>query len=211
MITRQDIKSIFSDAYAMASLRDDCDMRLVADLFENLRVQLVDQEPFDIWELLHFEENRLPDNVMVELLTDLKSAYFIRLFENILTNLDEVYQANREKALLLWDNYLAKAAVYFRDDLICMLCLQKQKWGEKDQSLLQVLKLPKLIRESRWPDVFTYYEGIAQNNTFSDEIRCYAELTLFQIVIYEYLEYSEALGHLENAKSLLTEKFYVKR
>ncbi len=211
MITRQDIKFIFSDAYAMASLRDDCDMRLVADLFENLRVQLVDQEPFDIWELLHFEENKLPDNVMVELLTDLKSAYFIRLFENILTNLDEVYQANREKALLLWDNYLAKAAVYFRDDLICMLCLQKQKWGEKDQSLLQALKLPKLIRESRWPDVFTYYEGIAQNNTFSDEIRCYAELTLFQIVIYEYLEYSQALGHLENAQSLLPENFYVKR
>lgn len=211
MITRQDIKSIFSDAYAKASLRDDSDMRLVADLFENLRMQLIDQEPFDIWELLHFEENRLPDNVLVELLTDIKSDYFIRLFENILTNLDEAYKSSRENALLLWDNYLAKAAVYFRDDLICMLCLQKQKWGEKDQSLLQALKLPKLIRESRWPDVFTYYEGISLNNHFSDEVRCYAELTLFQIVIYEYLEYSQALVHLENAQSLLPGNFYVKR
>lgn len=211
MITRQDIKSIFSDAYAKASLRDDCDMRLVADLFENLRMQLIDQEPFDIWELLHFEENKLPDKVMVELLTDLKSAYFVRLFENILTNLDEVYCSSREEALLLWDNYLAKAAVYFRDDLICMLCLQKQKWGEKDPSFLQAMKLPKLIRESRWPDVFAYYEGISQNDNFSDEVRCYAELTLFQIVIYEYLEYSQALGHLEKAQSLLPDNFYVKR
>ncbi len=211
MITRQDIKSIFSDAYAKASLRDDCDMRLVADLFENLRMQLIDQEPFDIWELLHFEENKLPDNILVELLIDIKSDYFIKLFENILNNLDEVFLASREKALLLWDNYLAKAAVYFRDDLICMLCLQKQKWGEKDTSLLQAMKLPKLIRESRWPDVFTYYEGISQNDNFSDEVRCYAELTLFQIVIYEYLEYSQALGHLEKAQSLLPDNFYVKR
>ena len=211
MITRQDIKSIFSDAYAKASLRDDCDMRLVADLFESLRMQLIDQEPFDIWELLHFEENRLPDSVLVELLIDIRSDYFIKLFENILNNLDEVYRTNRENALLLWDNYLAKAAVYFRDDLICLLCLQKQKWGENDQSLLQALKLPKLIRESRWPDVFNYYEGISMNNDYSDEIRCYAELTLFQIVIYEYLEYSQALVHLEKAQKLLPENFYVKK
>jgi tetratricopeptide (TPR) repeat protein len=211
MITKKDITAIFSAAYTRASLREDCDMRLVADLFETVRVQLNTSEPLETWEFIVLDNNKLKNDLTVELLSELKEYYYIFLFEKVLAYLNEIYSSDREKGLLLWEKSCAEAAVYFREDLICMLCIQKAKWGEKNEALANISRLPKLMRESRWPDAFPFYEEIASNKRLSDEIRCYAELALFQIIIYEYLEYSRALKHLKNAENLLPRHYAVRR
>jgi tetratricopeptide (TPR) repeat protein len=211
MITKQDITAIFSAAYARASLREDCDMRLVADLFETVKVQLNTSEPYETWDFIVLDNIKLKNDLALELLSELKEHYFTFLFENILSFVNETYNADREKGLLMWEKTCAEAAVYFREDFICMLCHQKAKWGEKDEDLTKFSKLPKFMRESRWPDAFPFYEDIASNKKLPDEIRCYAELALFQIIIYEYLEFSQALKHLNNAEDLLSQHYAVQR
>lgn len=68
MITKLDITAIFSAAYTRASLRDDCDMRKVADLFESVRSQLDISIPYDTWDFIIINSIKFDDDLSVELL-----------------------------------------------------------------------------------------------------------------------------------------------
>lgn len=211
MITKQDIAAVFSAAYARASLRDDCDMRLVADLFESIKPQLDISDPYNTWDFIIIDSMKFDNDLSVELLSDLKESYNNLFYEKLLSHINSIYSIDNKEAMRLWELTYAEAAVHFREDLIGMLCYQQLQWGIKNEVLARYAKLPKLMQESRWPDAFPFYEEIALNTKFSDEIRAFAEIALFLIIIYEYLEFTKALKHLENAEALLPGHFMVKR
>jgi len=211
MITKQDITAIFSEAYTKASLADDCNMRLIADLLESVREQLDISEPYTLWDSIVLDRMKFDTDYTIPVLLALRESYFILLFERLLTQLNTLYNSNKNEAFNLWNRIYADAAVYYRYDLICMLCLQKQQWGEKDILTGKYSILSTYIRENRWVDAFPYYEEIAANQKLSDEARGIAEITLLEIILYYYPEYSLALKHLENSKILLPDHYLTKR
>lgn len=211
MITKQDLSLIISEAYARASLREDCDMRIVADLFEIVRMQLNISNPYKSWDFIILDKTKFNYDFCVELLNDLQESYYNLFFEKQLTQLSAVYESDKSEALSLWIQFYAEAAIYFREDMLCMLCCQRQKWEKKSKELAKYSKFPKLLQESRWPDTYPFYSEIAENISLSSEVRAYSEITLFQIVLYYYPEYSRALKHLENATLLLPDHIIIKR
>jgi tetratricopeptide (TPR) repeat protein len=211
MITNKDITAIFSSAYANASLADNCDMRLVADLFESVRGQLNASEPIASWEFLILDRVKFDSEYALEVLLDLKETYFGFLCEKVITSLDTQFKKDKKAALSQWYGFYADAAVHYRNDLLCMLGHQRKKWGIKDNLPVEYSKLPVYIRESRWPDAYPFYEEIAANSNLPVEIRAYAEITLLEIVLYYFPESANALKHIENARSLLPGDFMTKR
>lgn len=211
MITKQDIAAIFSAAYASASLRSDCDMRMVADLFETVRSQLDFSDPYETWDYIVTDRLKYDNELSVELLSEVRDSYFNFFFGKLLSHLDSMYLTEPEAAILFWEEACAEAAIYCREDALYMLCLQQQKRGIKSKMLDQNLKLAKLIQESRWADTVPFYEDIASNDKFPKKIRAFAEIVIFQIIIYQYLEFSKAPKHIENAEALLPGHFLITR
>ena len=84
-----------------------------------------------------------------------------------------------------------------------MLCYQRLGWEKNNEAAIKYGKLSKLIQESRWPDAYPLYAEIAANTDLTNEVRAFAEITLLEIILYHFPEYSRALKHLENAASLL--------
>ncbi|HJZ39619.1 MAG TPA: tetratricopeptide repeat protein [Bacteroidales bacterium] len=207
MITSKDINTIFSTAYANASLAENCDMRLVADLFESVRGQLHASDPIASWEYLILDRVKFNSEYALQQLIDLKDTYFGFLCEKILTHLDTTYKKDKKAALSQWYGFYADAAVHYRNDLLCMLSHQRKKWGIKDVFPAEYSKLAVYIRESRWPDAYPFYEEIAADSNLPAEIRAYAEITLLEIVLYYFPESANALKHIENAHSLLPGHF----
>lgn len=210
MVTKEDINIIFSTCYAKAALRDDTDMRQVADLFESIRVQIDINDPFDWWDFV-ISDTRFNNDVSLELLLHLKETYFQVFYEKLIIHLNAVYKTDEAGATNLWNELFATAAVHFKEDLLCMLCYERKKWKSKKSLADKYLKIPALMREGRWADVYFFYEEIAANEELTNEIRGYAEVTLMQIVIYHFPEYSRALKHIESAELLLPDHFMVKR
>ena len=77
MLTKQEMNIFFSRAYAKSSLREDLDMRTVADLFESVRLQLNITDPYDSWDYIILDHVKFDNDTSVEQLTDLKESYFI--------------------------------------------------------------------------------------------------------------------------------------
>lgn len=211
MITNKDITAIFSSAYANASLAENCDMRLVADLYESVRGQLHASEPIASWEFLMLDRVKFDSDYALQVLLDLKETYFGFLCEKVITGLDTLYKKDKKAALSQWYKVYADAAVHYRNDLLCMLSHRRKKWDVKDGSTADYSKLPVYIRESRWPDAYPFYEEIAANSNLPVEIRANAEITLLEIVLYYFPESANGLKHLENARSLLPGDFVTKR
>ncbi len=211
MITKHDIAAVFSAAYARASLRDDCDMRMVADLFESVKVQLDISDPYETWDFIIIDSMKFDNDLSVELLSDLKESYFNLLIEKLLSYLDSKYSNDPDGALDYWEQACAEAAIYCREDILCMLCFHQQKRGMDSKVLARYSKITKLMQESRWADTVPFYEEIAANTEFPNKIRAFAEIVIFQIIIYHYLEFTKAPKHIENAEALLPDHFLIKR
>ena len=211
MITKQDITAIISEAYTKASLADDCNMRLVADLLESVREQLDISEPYTLWESIVLDRIKFDTDYTLQVLLALKESYFILLFERLLNQLNTLFNSDKNEAFTLWYLIYADAAVHYRYDLICMLCYQRQQWQLKDTLTEKYSKLSAYIRENRWVDAFPLYEEIAANEELTDEVRGIAEITLLEIILYYYPEYSLALKHLEKSKILLPDHYLTKR
>ncbi|HEV2830867.1 MAG TPA: tetratricopeptide repeat protein, partial [Hanamia sp.] len=210
MITKEDINIIFSTCYAEAALRDDTDMRNVADLFESIREQVNLNDPFDWWDFI-ITDARFNNEVSLELLISLKETYYRQFYKKIITNLNTVYKNDEAQGTNLWKELFVTAAVHYKDDLMCLLCNERKNWKNKKSLPGNYLKIPNLIREGRWVDVYPFYEEIAAIEDLSNEVRGFAELTLLQIILYHYPEYSRALKHIESAALLLPDHFMVKR
>jgi superkiller protein 3 len=210
MITKEDINIIFSTCYAEAALRDDTDMRNVSNLFESIREQIDVNDPFDWWDFI-MSDARFNNDVSLELLILLKETYYQQVYKKTITNLNAVYRKDEAEGISLWEELFATAAVHYKEDLLCLLCNERKKWKNKKSLPNRYLKISNLIREGRWVDVYRLYEEIAAAEDLSNEIRGFAELTLLQIVLYYYPEYSRALKHLEKAALLLPDHFMVKR
>lgn len=211
MITKHDIAAIFSAAYASASLRDDCDMRMVADLFETVRSQLDYTDPYETWDFISTDRLKYDNELSFELLSGVKDSYYNFFFGKLLSHLDSMYLTEPEDAILFWEEACAEAAIYCREDVICMLCLQQQKRGMESKMPERYLKLAKLIQESRWADTVPFYEEISSNPKFPQKIRAFAEIIISQIIIYQYLEFSKVPKHIENAETLLPGHFLITR
>jgi tetratricopeptide (TPR) repeat protein len=211
MLTQQDINIFFSGAYAKAALRENTDMRTIADLFETIRLQVSIADPYDWWDFIVYDYSKFDNDLSVEILVELKESYFNFFSEKLISNLNTVYKKNKQEALDLWVQVYAAAAVHYREDLLCMLYYQRLKWKKINKDTVKYGKLPKLIQESRWPDAYLLYAEIATNTSLTNEVRAFAEITLLQIVLYYYPEYSRALKHIENATALLPDHFIIKR
>ena len=211
MISNTDIARIFSEFYAKASLDVKHDMRFVADLLESIRGQLDISDPYATWEFIILDKVKFDNDYALELLMDLKNAYFALLFEKMLRHLDELFKNDKKEALGQWYIFYAEAAVYYRYDMICMLCCQRRRWRIKDDLAHKYSKLPAYIRENRWPDAFTFYEEIAANDKLTTQVRAYAEITLMEIVLYYFPESMSALKYLEGATALLPGNFLTQR
>ena len=210
MITKEDINIIFSSCYAEAALRDDTDMRNVANLFESVREQIDINDPFDCWDFM-ITDARFNNDLSLQLLILLKESYYRQLYKKLIINLNTVYNKDEAEGASLWKELFATAAVHYKDDLLCLLANERKKWKSKKGLPNKYLKISTFMREGRWVDVYPLYEEIAATTDLSNEIRSYAELTLMQIVLYHYPEYSRALKHIENAALLLPDHFMVKR
>ena len=210
MITKEDINIIFSTCYAEAALRDDVDMRNVADLFESIRVQIDMNDPFDWWDFI-ISDSRFFNDVSLQLLIRLKETYYRQFYKKLITNLTVVYKKDEAEGISLWKELFATAAVHYKDDLLCLLCIERNKWKNKKRTPNRYIRISNFIREARWVDAYPFYEEIADSEDLSNEIRGYAEITMVQIVLYYYPEYSRALKHLEKAAILLPDHFMVKR
>ena len=189
----------------------NADMRLIADLFESVRKEINVDEAFDCWDYIILDYVKFNNDICLQLLIELKESYFIYLYEKIIINLINCYKKNKEEGINLWEKIYAEAAVHFRDDLLCMLYFLRLKWEKKNNALIKYEKLPKLVREGRWPDAYPVYAEIAADENYSNEIRGLAEITLLEIVLYHYPEDSKALKHAEKAAALLPDHFMVKR
>jgi tetratricopeptide (TPR) repeat protein len=211
MITGQDITNLFSEAYAKAALTENCDMRQAADLFESIHPQMDISDPYLCWDFIIIDSVKFGNDYAIDLLSSLRESYFNLIFEKLLTDLDAVYIKDKEEGLKKWKRQFALAAVYYRDDLACMLCYLWQKWGFSDDPAFNYSKLPLYLRENRWPEAYPYYQRVAEDKDLDPEVRAFAEITLLEIVLYYYPEYSNALVHLENARSLLPDHFLTKR
>ena len=211
MLTKQDITIFFSKAYEKAALSENADMRMVVQLYEDIRGQVNIDDPYDWWDFILLDRNNYDNEKGVELLRDLKEFYYSFYFEKLITDLDIVFKENNATGLKQWHILYAEAAVHFKEDLLCMLCIKRLQWRKAGKSFLKYIKLSKLIQESRWPDAYPYYVEIAANKDLTEEVRGYAELTLLQIILHHYPETSNALKHLENAMVLLPDHFLVKR
>ena len=211
MLTKQDIIIFFSKAYEREALREDADMRMASDLLETVRSQVKEDDPYDWWDFILLDQVKYDNEACLEILRDLKEYYYNFFFEKIIARLDEVYKQDKAEGLKLWSVLYSEAAVHFKEDLLCMLCYKRSKWGRLNKAFDKYAKLSGLIQESRWPDTFSYYVEIADNKTFTNEVRAYAAITLAQIVLYHYPETSKALQYIENAAALLPDHFLVKR
>ena len=211
MMTKEDITAIFSAAYAKASLADDCNMRLVADLFETVRNQIDIEQPYSAWDYIILDTMKFDNDYTIKLLLSLREAYFSHLYEKLLTHLNNLYPSDEEEALQLWRSVYAEAAVHYRYDLVCLLSRQRKQWNVNDSSADKYEKLSGYIRENRWVDALPFYEEIAENKEIDNVIRAFSSITMMEIVLYYYPENSKALKHLDLARTLLPDHFITKR
>ena len=175
MITKQDINLLLSEAYAKAALPDKYNMRLIADLFETIRPQLISDNVFESWNNLKLEQEKFRNDECIKAATELKQQYFDLYYKKQFTLLTDLQQNNSQQAITLWEQLYATAAVYFKDEMICMLCHLRRQWpGQSDKNILQLQELGLLIQDNRWPDCYDYYKEIASNDALSKDIKTLA-------------------------------------
>jgi tetratricopeptide (TPR) repeat protein len=211
MITKKDITLILAEAYKRAAREEKCDMRLAADLFETVRENIDLSDPYLAWEFIILDGLKYDNPQTLPLLLDLREAYYLLFFERTLTWLDDKYKADKKEGLKEWNRVYSEAAVHFRNDLLSMLCFMKEQWGETDTMNSRYSKLPRLIRENRWPDTWPFFTEIAANENLTTDTRAYAEMALTEIILYYFHEYSGAAGHLEKSRQLLPGHFLNRR
>ncbi len=212
MITKEDITKLISEAYAKASLDENRDMRITADLFESIRSQLDISNPYTAWDFIILDRVKFENDYALGLLSGLKESYFNLLFLNILDNLTKLYKTDKKEASNLWIKHFSDAAVHFFDDFLCLLCSLKNQWSKKQTRQNESYsKLPKYIRESRWSDAYPFYMEIAGNADLSNQTRGTAEIILTEIILFFFPDPSQSLKHIERAKTFLPEHFLTKR
>lgn len=211
MITKTDITQLISEAYKKASLDEKCDMRLAADLFETVRENLDLSDPYQAWEFIILDGLKFDNDYTLSLLLDLRESYFLLFFERLLTHLDGKYRTSKKEGLTEWTRLYAEAAVNYRNDLLSMLCHLKSRWGDQDALAGRYARLPVYIRENRWPEAFPFFAEIAANKDLKPDIRAYAEMSMMEIILYYYHEFSGAKTHLDNAGKLLPGHFLTRR
>lgn len=231
MLDTGEITILLSELYRKWSLKEPDRMSEISDFFETMRVRLKRESVYDVWDYLKFDadkftmsmgetylQQQLPvssENVVIELLGDLRQTSFDALFEKQLAEIDETLKTDEKKANQLWWTYYADAAVHFREEFICLLCRQTFDSGEKAGKIgRDVSGLVKLMLDTRWADAYPYYVEIAAHPDVPVLTKCMAEVILGQISLYNFPEslvFSQAEKHFTNAKELLPDNLVVRR
>ncbi|WP_339071662.1 tetratricopeptide repeat protein [Chitinophaga sp. 180180018-3] len=203
MITQEDISALLAETYKTAALIPGCDMRRIADVLENLRVQLDVKHPFDAWHNLQLDKIDPDDDETVRLLIRLRNDYYELAYERQLTQLSAAYHTSHEAGWALWTKLFAEAAVFYREDLCYMLTGLLPQWQPGRQLPPVYNKYAMLVQDGRWPDVCDLYSAMADNELLDAEIRVRAATIYAQIILYYHHDQSLIKKYLELAKQLL--------
>ena len=209
MLTKEDLKILFSEAYGNAAGADVYDMRMVADLFETIKNKLQIEKPYEAWDFIEVESIKFDNSPAIELMVELRDAYYILFLNKQIAVLEETKRNAPEKLPALWYQYYCEAAIYINDGFLMAFSLQRKSWDNDAQIVNKFLDFAAAMKESRWVDTMPLYKEIAANNILSEKIRARAEIIVAQIIFFYQEDVSEVDVHLNRALELTPDDYLV--
>ena len=208
MINTPNIPILLAEAYKQAALASAPNMHLAADLLENIRKNLIGTNPYIIWDFIALDQSKFENETSIEIIQNLKGQYYNAFYENILTEIENLFLENKEKALIKWQLRFAEAIAYIKPELASMLCIQKENWGMPDAKAEQ---LYNYVKKDYWIEAYPFILEMAADPNFSDnnELMASIEVILAEIVLFNFpsnssgknLYQNKAIEHINNAES----------
>jgi tetratricopeptide (TPR) repeat protein len=212
MLTSKNITELLSGFYKECSLRHPETMLLTAEMLETLRPQFENRKPYEVWDYLKLDRNKFGNEICTRDLTELRQAFFEKLFEEQFRHIHETARADVPGAMSLLRQYYAEALVHFRDDFICLLSNQSFEFSDQvGEWIKKVSKASRYLGETRWVDLYPFYQEIYAEPNIQLEERCLAECISGQIVLYNFPDPLMAEKHFKNASELLPDHILTKR
>lgn len=212
MLTSKNITELLSDFYRESSLQHPESMLIIAEMLETVRPQFENKKPYDVWNYLRLERNKFGNDVCIGVLTKLRQAFFELVFENQFQHVIETARANPGKAFNLLRQYYAEAIVNFREDFICLLSGKAEHFDSNIQEWIsKVKKASGFLGESRWVELFPFYQEIYNDHEIEMNERVLAETISGQIILYNFPDPLLSEKYFQNATDLLPDHIIAKR
>ncbi|AEV97776.1 hypothetical protein A4D02_15975 [Niastella koreensis] len=204
MLTQQDITELLSGFYAHWALKiKGPDMVLMAELLEDLRPSLEQDDAHDAWDYLKIDPEKYSNELCKSVLNELRQSFFELLFEKQFMAVQQLAATNTSEATNLLRQYYAEALVHYREDFVCLLLKQAFQLGEPFETWKKAIsKVPVLLWESRWVDLYPFFQDIYNDSAIGAKERCLAEAISGLIVLYSFPVFTHAEKHFQNALEL---------
>jgi tetratricopeptide (TPR) repeat protein len=213
MLTQQDITELLSGFYARLALtKKGKDMVLIAELIEQLRPALENEDAYDVWDYLKVDAEKFRNDLCIMALAAFRQHFFELLFEKQFAAVQQLAKTDRAGATKLLRQYFAEALVHFREDFVCLLLKQDFQLDHAGAAWKNTIsKVPLLLQETRWVDLYTTFQEIYNDPGIEVKERCLAEVISGQIVLYNFPVPMQAEKYFQRAMELLPGNMVAKR
>jgi tetratricopeptide (TPR) repeat protein len=213
MLTPQDITELLAGFYARWALKKKGpDMVLVAELIEDMRPALEKQNAYDVWDYLPIDTEKYGKDLCKMALLELRQNFFELLFDKQFTTVQQLAATEPANASRLLRQYFAEALVHYREDFICLLLKQDLPLGNSFEVWKKTIdQIPLLLRESRWVDLYPFFQNVYNDISIGVNERCLAETISGLIVLYTFPVFTPAEKHFKNALELQPDHLIPKR
>ncbi|WP_373521637.1 tetratricopeptide repeat protein [Aquiflexum sp.] len=195
-LNQKDIRLVLADIYKNACLDEDCDMRELAIVLENLAEVYENYPTIQAWSKVKIDKERFEKKAYYQRILELRSGINNKLLEKAIGNIENQAAKDRDLAFTQWLIIYTEALVNWEGEIFGNLCKYKFDFNPKDKDKIEELKsLNQLVLDSKWPEIYPYFLNFAENEKLPVTTRSYFYLYSAQIVLY-YFGYSDIVENL---------------
>jgi tetratricopeptide (TPR) repeat protein len=211
ILTTEQVKKLFADAYHDAALSCDAGMVVVTEVLEMVRHEVLNGNPYNVWNHLNFSKYKDHHEKLQAFLLRLKNTYRQTLFDTLYNNVDEAFKRSATEGWKSWfENYVE--AVIWWNELHHRLSSKQFSFPKDALPVVKDLsRLNQLILENRWIDAAPLLQMIIDHELIQPHQRGHLLALSAEIYLFHLFQNDEALKRLQEAEKLIPGASRLKR
>lgn len=209
-LSKKEIRTILADIYKESCLIENCDMREIAFVFEDITRVLLEFNTIEAWQKVNIDKQRFDKSPYIELIVQFKERVLDSLTNKIIAHVNKLIADKKDNAFKTWYNEYTDALVNWQGDVYYKLCKTSFDFTEKEKKQIQHFDLLNyLILDGNWVETFDYYNELANDKSLTTVNRCRFKVIAAQVMLYHLGDLDKALEMLRKAESLDQNNSYV--
>ena len=202
-LEKPEIRSILSGIYQEACLLEDCNMRELAQVLEEIADTLYQQPTIAAWQKIKLDRKRFDRQPYLECIVQFKAQAITALKQKITAHIRRLTKKSKKQAFDQWLQEYAEALAYWQGDIYGELCTTPFDFTVQGKKQVQhYALLNQLILDDKWPETLGYFQELAENPALSVFQQSTFAVYAGQVMMYQLSYPDKAKVLFDQARSI---------